>query len=558
MKKKLSIALFACAFSVLFGGYTANAAANTVTEAPEIRISIDGKYGNYSAMPIVVNDSTLLPLRDLLINLGVQNDVEHIAWNDTDSSVTITKDSTKVYLKIGDNKATVNGNAVTLDAAPVVYNDKTYIPIRFVSKSFGKNVAWDEKNSLVVITSEGQSSVTAPVEKHDAFAYYVSNGALYRVMSDGTKGQKLLSSFEGVKLTPIGDYLYYMYDEKSTTLLRLPMDGSAKIATRFESDILYFTSEGNNIYYMNDKGAIYCAPSTAAKGSQGKLVTDMADTNYPQFSVINGKVYYNALKSGRTTWVATKNADGTGDIQWISEGAVPSSWCINTDNYTVYLMVNTTPKETQYSTNCMVLYSLPKIGGQAKAINPGNPLDFNAVFSGSWANGYYMFNQNIVLGSDGDFDYSTGTGYVMDMHGNTVQIHDSGIVEIVKTSPGKLVFVDGNGYADAVSIVDNTVVEKTVLPIANAWYIRNLMTDGNIRATMVFADSGAYTLKPDLTFEQMVGVEWDLCMYKKDVDGFFYVNAGDNGRLYHRDDVAGTNTKLSDDKVSRIVLISRP
>ena len=72
---------------------------------------------------------------------------------------------------------------------------------------------------------------------------------------------------------------------------------------------------------------------------------------------------------------------------------------------------------------------------------------------------------------------------------------------------------------------------------------------------MLFAESGAYTVKSDLTLEQMVGIEWDLCSYKNDVSGLFYVNAGDNGRLYRKNDDDGTNIKLANEKVSRIVLI---
>lgn len=551
--KKIIVFLFACIISIFSMNYTAKADEG-VLEVPNVKIVIDGKAGTYKAVPIMVNDRTLLPLRELLNNLGVQN--ENIVWNSSDNSVTINKGTKKIYLKIGDSSANINGSSVKLDVAPVIYNDSTYIPLRFVSSNLDKDVSWSEATSTITIKDKGQSSEVKPTQqqpavRHDAFAYYESNDALYRVKSDGKNAKKLLSSFDGVKLTPAGNYLYYMYDEKSTTLLRIPMDGTAKIASRFTDDVIYFTTDGSSIYYMNEKGEIYSASADAKKATEAKLVADMADTKNPGFSVISGRIYYNSLKSGRNAWLASKAADGSGERQWIAAGALPSTWFIHEDSANIYFVIDTAPTE-KYSSNCMVIYSVSKASGEVTAVNADKPLDTNAVYSGSWLNGYYMYNDGI-----GEQDYSTANGYVMDMSGNTIKLHDYGIKEIVNFSNDRLVFVAGDGYAYAITVANSEASDKTTLPIMNAGYVRNLMTDGQVRETMMFGQSGAYVLKSDLTFEEMVGIEWDECMYEDDVDGFFYINAGDNGRLYYRNDVAGTNDKLADEKVKRIVLISR-
>ncbi|MCY6482937.1 DUF5050 domain-containing protein [Clostridium aestuarii] len=391
----------------------------------------------------------------------------------------------------------------------------------------------------------------------NAFVYYVSNGSLYRVMSDGTKEQRLVNSFEGSRLTPAGKYLYYMYSENSTTLLRTPVDGSALLPSRFESDVVYYTVDGDFIYYMNTKGAIYRASVNAKKASEAKLVTDMADITHPGFTVINGRIYYNGRKSGRTTWLASKATNGSGQVQWLAAGAIPSPWFVRTDNTSIYIIVNTKPEETQYSLNCMVLYSIPKKGGAAKAINLKTPLDTNSIYSGSWTNGYYLFNKDISLGSEGRYDYTTSKGCIIDMKGNIIQIHDTGIYEIANIAPNKFAFIDAYGNAFVSTLNNNKVVDTKQLSINYAGYVRNLMTDGKVRATMLFAQSGAYMLQSDLSLKKMVGIEWDLCMYKDDVSGFFYINAGDNCRLYHIKDDGKTSKKLTDKTVKRIVLISK-
>lgn len=387
-----------------------------------------------------------------------------------------------------------------------------------------------------------------------AYVYYVSNGSLYRAKNDGTGGQMLLSSFEGINLKPAGNYLYYMYDEKSTTFLSFPLDGSKKIATRFiDDDILYYDTDGTNIYYMNSKGAIYVSPANE-KADQAKLLTDMADTNFPRFSIINGKVYYNALKSGRTTWVASKATDGSGQVEWIAQGAFINPRYIQKDASNIYMMLNTNPTEKSYSTKCMVLTKISMKSGTAKALNAKAPLDYNAVSSGQWTNNYYIYNDNISV-SNGKFNYAKAKAYAISMKGKKIKLHTKGIVEITDCKSGKLAFVDSD-YKAYVSTIASGKAKKKTISIKDAWYVRNLASTGTLGATVFFTGSGVYSLQSNLSLKKLVGVEWDLCMYDDSVDGLFYVNAGDNNRLYYLGSDGKTNIKVSDETVKDISLIS--
>lgn len=410
------------------------------------------------------------------------------------------------------------------------------------------------------VSAVGVQAEEAVKSTDNAIVYYVSNGNLYRVKTDGSPSQMIRKNFDGVELKPAGDYLYYFYDEKSTTLLRLSLtdsDSKAQISN-FGGDkrILHYVTDGDMIYFMDDKGGIYRA-SANAKASDGVLVTDMADINHPRFIVENGRVYYNALKSGRTTWVASKAADGSGQVQWIAAGAFENPYFTRTDSTNLYLMVNTKPTETSYSIDCMVLYMLPKNGGNAKAVNPNSPLDTNAVYSGAWANDYYLYNNGIRLGSNHNYDYTKGKGYVLHKDGTKIQLSKTGIYEIANLGTNKLAFVDANGKAYVSTIENKKVTNTKTLAIDNVGYVRNLISNGKVRTTMLFAESGAYILNADLSLKKMIGVEWDLCQYQNDITGIFYINAGDNGRLYRMYEDGQTTVKLSDEKVSRIVLIAK-
>jgi len=152
------IVLLFISFTAAVFAETPEKAAEKIIEVPDIRIIIDGKLTTYTNTPININGKNLLPLRELLVNLGVQNDDEHIIYNHDDKSVTIKKDDTTIFLAVGNKTAYVNGSPTELDVAPVFYvknNDgKVYIPLAFVSEALGKKVVWNGISRAVLICDE--------------------------------------------------------------------------------------------------------------------------------------------------------------------------------------------------------------------------------------------------------------------------------------------------------------------------------------------------------------------------------------------------------------------
>lgn len=187
MKKILSILLvlilIISSFAVSYGGEAA-------TEKPDIKIIIDGVRGTYSNTPIIVSGRTLLPLRELLVNLGVPNDDQHIIWNGAEKSVTVIKDATQLYLKVGSTSAKVNNSDAALDAAPVNYKGSVYIPARFVGEAFGKVVVWDGIAQRVYMKdktefNEIKNLLESSVAKMDGLKRYKENfNFSFNVMTD--------------------------------------------------------------------------------------------------------------------------------------------------------------------------------------------------------------------------------------------------------------------------------------------------------------------------------------------------------------------------------------
>lgn len=140
---------------LLFFIWGAPAYGEGPVEAEKVKIVVNGDALLGQDVPLEDGGRILLPLRLLLLSLGVQDDDEHIVWNADEQSVTVVKDDSQVYLKIGDDLAEVNGESVKLDAAPLLHKTgKTYIPVRFVSQALGKKVAWEPLTETVYIRDE--------------------------------------------------------------------------------------------------------------------------------------------------------------------------------------------------------------------------------------------------------------------------------------------------------------------------------------------------------------------------------------------------------------------
>lgn len=409
----------------------------------------------------------------------------------------------------------------------------------------------------------GEAAAEAATSSNNAIVYYLSDGNLYRLKADGTPAEKMQDSFEGYKARKAGNYMYYYLDDEEnymTTLQRISLtDPLAAPSNLSENkEVLYYDTSGNYVYYMNEDGNIYRILGDASSSSEAKLIAENADIDFPNFSIVNGRIYYNALKNGYTTWVASKAADGSGNVQWIASGAVEGAYFVHTYNSTLYMMVNTNPEETKYSTDCVVMYYLPINGGTAKAVNAKAPLDVNAVYSGSWINDGYVYNKGIRLDAEKEYDYTLGKGHVIMKSGKTFQLNKTGVYEVVNFGANKLAYVDSYGKAYVSTIANNKVTSTQTIQRTNVSHIINLTNNGKVKATIMFATSGTYALNNDLSTNKLTGIEWDNCTYEEGISGVFYSNPADSDRLYRMSEDGKNNVKLTDVPVSNVLLITKP
>ena len=112
-----------------------------MTQGETINILVDDNPVTYpDAQPFIdEQDRTQVPIRALAEMLNCQ-----VIWNQQTQGITIIDvDGTVITTKIGDNKIFADGKMIEMDTTAIIINNRTYLPLRFVSEAFGLNVFWE-------------------------------------------------------------------------------------------------------------------------------------------------------------------------------------------------------------------------------------------------------------------------------------------------------------------------------------------------------------------------------------------------------------------------------
>jgi len=118
----------------------------TYAAATNIQIKVDGVVIPSEVEPEIRNSRTMVPLRVISENLGANVD-----WSDT--KVTLTKKNMKVILNLHSNTVMKNSETSLLDVKPYINNNRTMVPLRFLSETFGCKVNY--RNSTVTVDCKG-------------------------------------------------------------------------------------------------------------------------------------------------------------------------------------------------------------------------------------------------------------------------------------------------------------------------------------------------------------------------------------------------------------------
>lgn len=129
----------------------------------EINVRLNDKCVAFpDAFPEMKSDRTMVPVRAIMESLGAT--VESL----DNKAVKVMVDETDITLTIGDTEVSVEKDGktekFTMEAAPYIKANRTYVPLRFISETIGYEVYWDQGYQSVVILD--REAMIAKLNEH--------------------------------------------------------------------------------------------------------------------------------------------------------------------------------------------------------------------------------------------------------------------------------------------------------------------------------------------------------------------------------------------------------
>lgn len=102
-------------------------------------------------VPMIISSRTMVPIRAIVEAMGGS-----IKWDNIERKITMTARGNTVEMWIGKTEMRINGVAKTMDVAPVIQNERTYVPVRFAAENLNAQIDWinSTREAVIIFASE--------------------------------------------------------------------------------------------------------------------------------------------------------------------------------------------------------------------------------------------------------------------------------------------------------------------------------------------------------------------------------------------------------------------
>ena len=159
MKKFISV------FAVIIMLFSFGVSADSI-----VNVNLDGKILFFDQYPVIIEGSTLVPMRKIFEELGAT-----VLWDEKSKTATSTSDGTTVEIQIDSSVMRINDTEKTLNVPAQLINGRTLVPVRAVSEAFGCEVEWDGTNYVVIIKTDSYK------KKEETLKRYISSDYRYSI-----------------------------------------------------------------------------------------------------------------------------------------------------------------------------------------------------------------------------------------------------------------------------------------------------------------------------------------------------------------------------------------
>lgn len=112
-------------------------------------LKVNGRELSLDVPPFNINGRLLVPLRAIFEALGGRID----SWDPVTRTAVGSKGNNKIEIQIDNPNAKVNGKNVKLDVPALIIDNRTLVPMRFISENLGSKVSWDPDTRTVLVTA---------------------------------------------------------------------------------------------------------------------------------------------------------------------------------------------------------------------------------------------------------------------------------------------------------------------------------------------------------------------------------------------------------------------
>jgi hypothetical protein len=126
-----------------------------------LRVVVNGNRVNFPDAEPFIDDNgrTQVPVRFVSEALGAE-----VGWEGSTKTVTISQGDKEIKIVIGKKDYTINGEKNLMDTEALLKEERTFVPVRFVSEGLGARVDWDPAVRTVYIDTreKGDSKDDTP------------------------------------------------------------------------------------------------------------------------------------------------------------------------------------------------------------------------------------------------------------------------------------------------------------------------------------------------------------------------------------------------------------
>ena len=131
-----------------------------------LRVVVNGDRVNFPDAEPFIDDNgrTQVPVRFVSEALGAE-----VGWEGSTKTVTISQGDKEIKIVIGKKDYTINGEKNLMDTEALLKEDRTFVPIRFVSEGLGARVDWDPAVRTVYIDTREKGDIKDDTPKDGGF-----------------------------------------------------------------------------------------------------------------------------------------------------------------------------------------------------------------------------------------------------------------------------------------------------------------------------------------------------------------------------------------------------